>query len=312
MVGSLTLIWERSMMQIPEHVKRGEIIISPTRVEGGIKCIRKHVLDDVVSYKPSGTGPNVPQEFGVRMHKGVGHWWADRDLEICIEYLHSCEWPLNEKHTLGLAINLMTMYSEKAKLMPFAAPGDDWQLVALEERVLLPIGNVVLSWQLDRLAEEKRMGLLAMTDVKTASRTDGKWEKQWPTSIQMKLYSEAIVRKYGRELDWLIIEGLQKGPALYKPYSVPIFSPAIREEAMRNFEWVVKHDAQLLDNCMLADGTVDAEKLLERALTETPHNPAECYSYYSTCDYRRLCDAEPSERLGLLKEGFEYHEPDYV
>lgn len=300
-------------MQIPEHSKSGLVVLSPTRVNQGIRCLRKHALSDVVSYLPTGAGDSAALEFGTRMHRACAIMWESGDPAVGSEYLRAQAWPLNEKHTLGLALQCYGAYATQAKPMPYDTGGELWEFLAIEERVVMQVRpGVQLSFQLDRLMRKPSTGQLALFDIKTAARCDARWAKQWPRDLQMKLYSEAVVRKYGRALDWLVVEGLSKENGTLNLVVLPEFSDAVRAEAWRDFEWVALHDKQLLDACTLADGTVDGEQLAVRALSETPHSPAECFTYGSQCMFLPLCDAEPGERIALLREGYTYHEPEYV
>lgn len=303
-------------MRIPEHTANNVVILSPTRVEGGTKCIRKHLLSDVVSYQPSGKEDAAALEFGTRMHRATALLWTTGDALVGSEYLRAQRWPLNEKHTLGLALQCYATYVATARLFPYSdlgEPMEKWEAVAIEERVLLSVKpGLVLSFQLDRLVREQTTKKLALIDLKTAAKTDARWVRQWQRSLQMKLYSETVLQKYGQELDWLIIEGMSKDTAAITLVPVNPFSTGMRAEAWRSFEWIAFHDRQILDACTLPDGSIDVDRLVNRSLTEAPFNPNECFSYGSACDYLPLCDAEPEERIALFKEGYEYVEPEYV
>lgn len=297
-------------MQIPKHVQEGKVILSPSRVGGAMRCMRKHLINDTLSWVQAGAR-NPYQEFGTRMHRMASLWWTEGDAAICSEYLRAQEWPLNEKHTLDLALRLLAAYTTQARKMPFAADGEEWEFETVEQRIVLELADdLALSFQIDRLL--RRDEHRALVDTKSASRCDARWAKQWPRSLQMKLYAEAVSREYHCELDWLIIEGLDKTAGKVSLVSLPDFSKDVRTEAMRNFEWVAKHDMQIIESSKLPDGTIDVDKLFDRVLTQSPFNESECFSYNSECDYLRLCNAEPEERKSLLIEGYEYVEPEYA
>ena len=135
---------------------------------------------------------------------------------------------------------------------------------------------------------------------------------KWPRSLQMKLYSECAFRHYGEPLSWLIIEGLDKTQGALKYLSLPEVSPEKREEAWHAVEWVARHDSQLIDAARRQDGSVDADRLIELALMQTPFNESECFTYGSACDFLPLCDAEPSERLPLLRSDYHYEQPKHL
>jgi hypothetical protein len=128
----------------------------------------------------------------------------------------------------------------------------------------------------------------------------------------MKLYSECSVRHYGEPLSWLIIEGLDKTTPQVKYLVLPEVSPERRAEAWQAVEWVARHDAQLLDAAKRADGTIDVDRLVEIALVQTPTNESECFTYGSSCDFLPLCDAEPSERMALLRADYHYEQPKHL
>lgn len=299
-------------MQLPQHTQRGLVVLSPTRVQEGQHCLRKHILSDMLSYVPLvGTGQKSPSlEFGERMHHAIALRWLE-SIELGNEYLLSCTWPINDKHTLAQANKLYAAYAHTAKPMPY---GDgDWLFLSVEKRIVVPVrSKLALSFQIDRLMQRGSDGALALFDVKTAYRCDQRWAKQWPRSLQMKLYSAAVRKHYGRNLDWLVIEGLDKSNGTLNYVVVPEVSEEKQDEAWRNLDWVALHDELLLDAATLPDGTVDADKLCHLALTQTPFNDGECFSYNSECPFLGLCDAEPNERLALLREGYVYVEPEYV
>lgn len=297
--------------RIPEHTLSGRVVLSPTRVGLGMHCMRKHLLADTLSQRPSNAGDAPSLEFGTRIHHAEALWWETGDPAIGTEYLRAKEWPLDTKHHLGLALACHAAYVSEAQVMPWGQ-GDPWEVIALEERVVLEVEpGLDLSFQLDRLVRNQATGALGLADIKTAARCDARWAQQWSRDLQMKLYAEATYRKYGTELSWLWIEGIAKDTPKLHLVMVPEVSAAMRAEAWRNFRWVAQHDLQLIESATV-DGVVDLDTLVYRALVESPHDRSQCFSYGHPCDYLRLCDAEPELRPALLAEGFEYVEPDYV
>lgn len=277
-----------------------------------MRCLRKHGLADNLSYLPNDADEAAALEFGERLHHSSALYWQSGDPAEGATYLRSLKWPLNEKHHSGLAMSLWGSYAATARLMPFGTAGQKWEAIAIEKRVILDVApGLKLSYQLDRLLREQDSDRLALVDLKTAARCDMRWADQWKRDLQMKLYSAAVAKEYGRPLDWLIVEGLAKDKATVNYVVVPEFSEDMRSEAWRAFEWVANHDRELLDS-VTHDGVVDGEKLAFQLLTQSPFSPAECFAYGHPCDYLRLCDAEPSERVALFKEGYHYEEPKYV
>ena len=297
------------------------VVLSPTRVSGALKCMRKHVLSEVLGQTPNDhSAPAL--DFGDMMHRTASVFWTHahgpfgyerKDAEaVAREYLlANFTTPFNDKHTPELAHKLLGVYASQARLMPFGS-ADDWRLADIEQRYSEPVPFGTLTFQIDRLLENPTTGQLALVDLKTASRCDARWERQWPRSLQMKLYSECVVRHYGRPLSWLIIEGLDKTQGTLRYLSLPEVSPERRAEAWQAVEWVARHDSQLLDAARRPDGSVDADRLVELALTQTPFNEGECFTYGSACDFLPLCDAEPEERIALLRGEYHWEQPKHL
>jgi hypothetical protein len=285
------------------------VILSPTRVAGALKCFRKHVLSEVLGQTPN-DAHQPALDFGDMMHRAAGVFWL-HGYDVAREYLiANFSTPFNEKHTPELAHKLLAVYASGAKLMPFG--GDEWVIETLEQRLSCDVPFGTLTFQIDRLLRNTNTQQLALVDLKTASRTDARWERQWPRSLQMKLYSECVARHYGTPLSWLIIEGLDKTKGVLAYLSLPEVSAEKRAESWHAVEWVARHDSQLLDACRLPDGSIDADRLIDLALTQTPTNESECFTYGSQCDFLPLCDAEPSERIALLRAGYHYEQPKHL
>lgn len=212
---------------------------------------------------------------------------------------------------------MMQRYMVEAKLAGahWAADDDRWQPVSIEERVILtgdPRGT--LSFQIDRLVQHlDQPELVVLVDLKTASRLTRYWERQWPLSLQQKLYRYAVRRAHNLEVTAHYIEGALKNvPTELKYVELPDWSDAELEEAVECFMTLVQKDAAIVARAMREDGTVDVDTLTHLALTETEFNPFDCFSYGGECPVYRLCTAEPSLRSGLLNAEFEFVEPLYL
>jgi hypothetical protein len=294
------------------------VVLSPTRVAGALKCLRKHVLSEMLGQTPNDhSAPAL--DFGDMMHRVAAVFWQNGGAlgflqegeAVAREYLlANFTTPFNEKHTPALALKLLSVYAATARLMPFG--GSEWVIADIEQRHSCNVPFGVLTFQIDRLLRNTNTGQLALVDLKTASRTDARWEKQWARSLQMKLYAECVARHYGTPLTWLVIEGLDKTQGVLKYLALAEVSAERRAEAWHAVEWIARHDSQLLDAARLADGSIDVDRLVELALSSTPTNEAECFTYGSQCDFLPLCDAEPSERLGLLKAEYHYEQPKHL
>jgi hypothetical protein len=205
---------------------------------------------------------------------------------------------------------MWSAYVAQSRLMPFG--GDEWEVETIEQRRELQLPSCTLSFQIDRLLRNGETGELALVDLKTASRTDSRWQAQWPRSLQMKLYAVCIAQTYGQPLQWLIIEGLAKDKPGVTYVALPDISAEKRTEAVQAVEWVAKHDQQVLDVARQSDGSINVNNLAEYVLNESPFNPGECWSYNSPCPYLPLCDAEPSERAALLRADYHYEQPKHL
>jgi hypothetical protein len=288
------------------------LLLSPTRVAGGMACMRKHALSDLLG-QVANDRSSPALVFGEIMHEAAAMHWRGASVSAVGELLaHRLAQPLNDKHTLLLAQRMFAAYASQAQLMPFASDPSDWEVLEIEQRRHLNIAGFKLGFQIDRLLRRISTQQLALVDLKTASRTDARWEKQWPRSLQMKLYAECVAQDFGQPLAWQIIEGLAKDKPGVAYVIVPDVTAERRAEAVRAVEWVGRHDAQLLDACKSADGAIDVDRLVQRVLTETPCNEGNCFTYNSPCEYLPLCDAEPSERVALLSADYHYEMPKHL
>lgn len=284
-------------------------VITPTRVELGQRCYRRHVIADRLE-RHSYVSPSA--EFGSVIHAGAAAWWRSGDLHAATDAAIS-EWnkrqaSLNEGHSLELAAAIMAYYAGHAAL---AGPiDDDYRLVSVEERLEVPIGDFTLSFQSDRVLSLNNERLL-IVDTKTASRLDKRWRSQWETSVQMKLYQAAAGRLYDMPVS-IVVEGVLKAAAPKIEYVVcPEWDAATLLEAEREMLRIARMDEVVTRACRVEDGTIDADLLMRRVLINVPFNYGDCYSYNIECPYRRLCTAPPNERVGLLKAEYFEREGDY-
>lgn len=294
------------------------VVLSPTRVGEGLGCLRKHALNDILG-QVSNEASNVYLEFGTRMHSAVAAYWticeykAGQPVAVAeaTALLRSFEWPLNDKHTLQLALNMFQAYTAQALLMPFGSD-EEWVIETLETRLSLPVEFGTLSFQIDRLLRNLNTGQRALVDLKTASRCDARWTAQWSRDLQMMLYAECCAQHYGEPLSWQIIEGLAKDKPAVHYVTIPEITEERRTEARASVEWIARHDSQLLDSARLPDGSIDVTRLTEFVLTRTPANHKNCWSYNSACTFLPLCDAEPGERSALLAADYHYEQPKHL
>lgn len=297
------------------------VVITPTRAELGARCHRRHFLSDILC-RALYSSPSL--EFGSVIHAGGAAHWLERDWRSAIAQ----EWETRftktdvsqESVSLAMATSMLEYYEVNAKLAgPFQDAADDWKLVDVEQRFEVPIGGVVLSFQMDRVAYSKSQDWLVIGDIKTAARLDKRWERTWEKSLQMKLYrlgARTVFDHQGR-LD-IFIEGLLKNvPSKIQYYACPEWSDKLLGEAVFNAVNIAKADEKLIESCLvrlLDDGTpvIDIAKLEEVAVRYTTVNYGDCYSYGVECPFHRICVADVDERVGILRgEYTEKVEEDY-
>lgn len=274
---------------------RTDGVITPTRVELGARCYRRHAVIDVLE---KGLAKNPAAVFGNVIHAGAAAHWQGLDVRQALEdeyerYKHE----LNDKHSLELALSMFDTYITEARL---AGPFDNnYQIVTIEQRlpVLLTDNGeqFELTFQLDRLLAQDNQRLL-LIDTKSASRLDQNWRGQWDRALQFKLYKRAITKLYDMPVD-IIIEGVLKTPkSKIEYYLVPDWDEDTLDEA----EWlacqIARRDRHLLD--LLTSHGEDV--MIEHVLTKTEFNYQDCKSYGAPCPFIKLCDAPPSLRVGIL------------
>ena len=290
------------------------VIITPSRVELGLRCQRRHSLADILQvasyYSPS-------LEFGSVIHTGAASWWNDDGEGSAM----AAEW--NKRFTMNPRVNqgdlslemanaMMAAYRQNAKLAgPFDAEGP-WQLVSVEERIEVPLGlglvdgekrKAKLSFQTDRVVWNKANQHLVVVDTKTTGRLDKRWARQWETSLQMKLYKAAAVAAYDMDPAnvSVVVEGVLKDVPSRIQYEVcPEWSKDMLEEAVNQARIVAIRDWDLIAS--RDDANVPRDKHLVELdiLTHTSVNYMSCAEYGVICPFYQLCTAEPSERQAIL------------
>jgi hypothetical protein len=303
------------------------VVITPTRAELGARCHRRHFLSDVLG-KALYRSPSL--EFGSVIHAGAAQHWLGRDWRSVVQD----EWtkrfdmgdqrPSQDNVSLPMAMAMMEHYVENAKLAgPFQDQGE-WKRVDVEQRFELPLKDVKLSFQCDRMVYNAAENWLVIVDTKTAGRLDIKWDRTWETSLQMKLYkagAKAVFDTGGRVS--VVVEGLlKKVPSSIRYYECPDWSDSLVAEAMFNAYTIAGVDRDLItvtsdrvSNIMQPGQYTpvpNVQKATEFALRMTPVNYMDCYSYGIECPFRRLCTSPVEDRMAILAgEYFDITEESY-
>lgn len=308
------------------------IVITPTRAELGARCHRRHFLSDQLG-RARYSSPSL--DFGTVVHAGASAHWlfaTGRDKKDPKDVMKA-EWDrLNiqsPKLSLAMANAMLDHYIQNAQIAgPFTSQGN-FQLVDVEQRFEIPLRDVKLSFQCDRIAYDKEQNWLVVTDTKTAARLDAKWDRQWETSVQMKLYRAGVKQVFKFEpparID-IIVEGLLKDiPSDIRYYVCPEWSDGLLAEAAHNAYTIAKLDEDIIqqgsDEINLTNDkgekewsklTPNVQKIEELAVRFTPVNYMDCYSYGIECPFRRLCVADVEQRVPILHaEYFEIKEESY-
>ena len=220
--------------------------------------------------------------------------------------------------TPALAVSMMEHYEKNAKIAgPFTDQGN-WKVVDVEQRFEIPLRDVKLSFQMDRVVHDQDQNWLVIVDSKTAGRLDSKWERQWETSVQMKLYRAGAKQVFqtGGRID-IVVEGLLKHvPSDIRYYACPEWSDGLLLEAAHNAYVQAKMDQDLIEQSMKPmmivpvqrDGqdnvkeqmAVDEKTLAELAVRFTPVNYFDCFSYGIECPFRRICTADVDQRVSIM------------
>jgi len=299
------------------------VVVTPTRVELGLRCYRRHALADILQrarYK----SPSL--EFGSVIHAGAAAWWRSAILDGDVarrDAIHAVtlEWnrrfeqqDVSQKDvSLDLAVAMIERYTMTASMRgPFELEVGDWQFVTVEDRIEVPlVGGYKLSFQTDRVVYNKTNAHLVIIDTKTAARLDKRWERQWETSLQMKLYKAGAAKAYDFPVENVdvVVEGVLKDvPSVVRYVPCPDWSPATLDEAVQQAIYIASRDEALI----VYDGLPRNLSLIEEdAVNKTALNYMSCFEYGVECPFRRLCVAEPEERVAILRsEYFEIDEAD--
>lgn len=283
------------------------IVVTPSRIELGKRCHRRHVLSDLLHYRRT-RSPSL--EFGSVKHAGASCWWRTNSRTKALG-VYGKEWdqrlaPLATDLTRELTISVANDYMDKAKIAgPFSDEGE-WQIVSLEDRLEIPLAGsdgARLSFQTDRVVWCEATEHLVIVDTKTAARIDARWRKQWETSLQMKLYKACVSQAYDFDpavID-VVIEGVVKDvPSRIEYVICPQWSPKLLAEAVLQAKQLAKQDRLFVESVL--DSTDHAEEI---AVNGTSVNYMDCFSYGVECPFRTLCTDDPDRRAFRLKDEFE-------
>lgn len=289
------------------------VVITPTRAEAGARCHRRHFLGDILN---RARYYSASLEFGSLVHAGVAAHWLGRDWHSALAHEWQTRFEANpqvsqESVSLQMAEAMLEYYVANATIAgPFTDQGD-WQRVDVEQRFEVPMDDCVLSFQADRIVYNKAEDWLVVVDLKTAARLDQRWERNWETSLQMKLYKASLRKVFQTEgrID-VVIEGLLKHvPSSIRHYVCPDWSQGLLDEAVRNALTIAKLDEDVIQHAQevnedLTLGAINLAKAEELAVEFTPVNYGDCYSYNVECPFRRICTADIPERVGILRGEF--------
>lgn len=298
--------------------------ITPSRAEAGARCHRRHFLGDVLG---KARYRSASLEFGSVIHAGVAQHWLGRDWTGVIREEWAKRFEVPDAPSVGslsvdMALAMMSDYARNAKLAgPFADAADDWQLVDVEQRFELSLRDILMSFQMDRVVYSKEQNWTIIGDTKTAARLDYRWDRQWETSLQMKLYKAGTKNVFQTEgrVD-VFVEGVLKDvPSSIRYYACPEWSDSLLAEAAFNAHAIASLDAEIIvagsdviHNIMTPGEKKlipNRDKIEQLAVMATQVNYGDCFSYNVECPFRRLCVADTDERVGILR-GEYFDKPD--
>lgn len=312
------------------HIKL-PIVITPTRVELGLRCHRRHVLSDILS-RASYYSPSL--EFGSVIHAGAGAHWLGTKFQNQKPWRQAIEeeWQKRfvekdisqESVSLQMANAMMEHYEVNAQLAgPFTEEGG-YKLVDVEQRFEVPFQlssgeSALISFQCDRIVHNSEKDHYVIPDTKTAQRLDARWERQWEMSLQMKLYKALIKQVLGASNVDIVIEGVLKHiPSDIRYYVCPDWSDLQLGEALYAARAVADQDEAILkegyshsimDPSERYQVVRSKEAVEEMACRYTLPNYGDCFAYNVECPFRRICSADVPERVGILRgEYFELPE----
>jgi len=293
------------------------IIGTPSRTELAARCHRRHFIGDVLCLKRK-KRDECHVSVGTVVHAGAAKWWGTSDVGAAIQRAHEeyeelRQWITMPEYTPEFVCeHLIRRYTEQASVAGLFEP-EGWEIVTIEERVVLNLGpEATISFQLDRLVQDADRQLV-LVDTKTAGRIDKRWRQQWVLNLQQKLYAYSVREVYGRPLTAHFIEGLEKSPKAPLEYvPLPLWSDGELTEAASLFRRLVQRDAALVAEATGMGGVVDLDRLYELAVVATDFNPHDCFSYGRECEMFKICTAPVEERVGLLKDEFEWVAPLFL
>ncbi len=231
------------------------VVITPTRAELAARCHRRHFLSDILG-KARYVSPSLG--MGTVMHTGFSSHWLYVRGDKTSDWHKSIseEWQKqkieHEGLTLALAEAMMKHYESNALIAgPLTSQGD-FKLVDVEQRFEIPLRDIKLSFQMDRVVYDKDQDWMVIVDSKTAGRLDAKWERQWETSVQMKLYRAGAKQVFGHvgRLD-IVVEGVLKHvPSDLRYYVCPEWSDGLLAEAGHNAYVHAAMDRDLIERLL--------------------------------------------------------------
>lgn len=317
------------------------VTLTPTRVQLGSRCHRRHALTDVATLtKDEQPGKlrrrsNEHAAFGAVIHAGVGAYWhyveghqdqKTAEPQTLADLLETprklaraaVERSWNEEfvddtknYSLELALTMMDYYARKARRCGDQPNAEDYVVSSIEERAEVEVGRFRMTFQIDRSYRNGNSFILV--DTKTAKTLRAGWEKSYDVSLQFKLYKGAVCRLYDLRPEdvVIIIEGVSKKvPTDIEYHFIPDWGQSILDEALMQFTRIAEADEQLLA-VAAANGKLDLDLLWELAATQTSFNDNDCFAYGQPCPFLEVCNAPVEDRLALLKAGYQTYTPDW-
>jgi hypothetical protein len=305
-----------------------KIIVSPSRIEEAARCYRRHVLGNQLGLTPLDAVDSPALVFGTVTHAATAALWTARflgDTDDGTPYdqmmaAAKIAWAENEaaftdnKHTFSLLQFMLEEYHSTARLgaAHYAAHREDeWVPVLLEKRLEAPLGTyneheLVLSFQIDRLALHEPTGSHIIADTKTSSpwgrstTFSRNWSRQWVTSIQQKLYKWGV-----KEVLDITADGYIEGMLKHVPTEVRyVACPEWDEEELHEVK-LLAHDVAINDARLLDFAEGGDLALYSEAACSSAFNYADCFNYGRECAFYRACTARPAERAGVLMADYE-------
>jgi PD-(D/E)XK nuclease superfamily protein len=269
-------------------------VLSPTRVDLGSRCYRRHAISDILERQKT---RKASLEFGTAVHFGVGAWWGGggsiEAVSAATTHWQEMEQWMDKKHSQELLIDIINRYCNDALVGTNLGPSNA-QIVTVEDRLPIEIDGRKLTFQVDRLVSEENQRLY-LIDTKTTGLQWSRWEKQWDLNLQMQLYKYCIERLYDMPCT-VIMEGVSKSDGEIYCYMCPDWTEEQLQEAVEQFKRISDEDRRTLE--------VDEEDRIDYILNRTDFNRGDCWSYNTPCDFLPLCQAKPIERAGLLESEY--------